>query len=224
MAKARIGRPPHYTDSQVLAAVASIETIGGMPTGEAVKKVLIEEHDVSDGINAQSLADRVSALVEARDRDRRTERLMALPPEARQGAKALAVEMERRALDCMADAYDGMRTTAAEVAVARDADLRIVRQHVAGLEAAAVEHASERTTSEAETARLTDALEATTALLNTAQGTVAALEAEIAVLRRDQLGRDGMLALLREALEEKTASGRVTAPPGAGARNGAAAP
>lgn len=203
----RAGRPAGYSDAQVLAAVAALEAEGAAPTAEAVKRILVEEHDVSGGINVQSLQERMAVLIEVRDRERRMELILALPPEARERARVLAAQMEAGMLDHLALSHDGLRAVAAEQLVEREADLRIVRQQLGAAEAAlaAAEKAAAKEVArlEAENARLRDALAAEQALSKARQTTVDARDAEIARLRHEQVGREQMMMALQDMFGDR---------------------
>ncbi len=93
MSETKIGRPPKYTEAQVLKGIDLVEQAGDPPTGDTVKKIMCAQLGVPGGINAQSLDKEVQRLLEERDRDRRDRLVAALPPATKAAAKEIAIHL-----------------------------------------------------------------------------------------------------------------------------------
>lgn len=125
--KKKQGRPPKYSDQQVLMAIDMVEAEGSVPNGDSVKAKLCGNLGISHGINAQSLEDEVRRQLELRQ-EKRDEALIAmLPASAKTAALKLGKQFEVGLVKFLATEFDGLRSNAAEKLREKDADLRIHR-------------------------------------------------------------------------------------------------
>lgn len=70
MTEKRTGRPPKYTEAQVLKGIELVEQTGDSPTGDTVKKAMCSQLGVASGINAQPLDKEVERVLEEREHQR----------------------------------------------------------------------------------------------------------------------------------------------------------
>lgn len=112
MTEKKMGRPPKYTEEQVIEGIEIVERAGEVPTGDAVKKVMCEQLGVAAGINAQSLDKEVQRLRDERERQRRDQRIAALPAETLGAANEIGTLVERAVLGHLGDQYETLRMVA----------------------------------------------------------------------------------------------------------------
>ena len=70
MTEKRTGRPPKYTEAQVLKGIELVEQTGDSPTGDTVKKAMFSQLGVASGSNAQPLDKEVERVLEEREHQR----------------------------------------------------------------------------------------------------------------------------------------------------------
>lgn len=172
------GRPRHYSDEQLLAAIEAVEKEGEIPKGEAVKIKLSALFDTPKGINAQSLEGHIANALLDRERSRTDRLVRALPVSAKKAAEEVAASLQMRIVEHMAKEFDALRSDARNELAAKDADLRLHRERNQDYEAKLLDQGEQIAVLETEKFEL----EARTA----AQGQeIAALKAEVGRLERE---------------------------------------
>jgi chromosome segregation ATPase len=133
MTDTKTGRPPKYSEAQVLMGVGLVEQRGATPTGDAVKKVMCAELGVSVGINAQSLDAEVQRLLEERNRQRGERLVAALPASTRSAATEIGARLGAMVLEHLAAEHDGLRALTGKRIVELTEDLGAQRAQIRGL-------------------------------------------------------------------------------------------
>lgn len=197
MTEKKTGRPPKYTEAQVLKGIELVEQASGAPTGDTVKKAMCTQLGVAVGINAQSLDNEVKRLLEERERQRRERLIAALPDESRAAVKEIGAMVETAVLLHLGREMEGLRTIAGERVAAQNVDLGNQRAQIRDL-LSKIDHLA------AEIADLGHAKVEGEEQLTKAQAENAALKARIADLEKEQDFRSQMLAVMRETLEQQT--------------------
>lgn len=195
MAEKKIGRPPRYTEDQVVEGIEIVEKNGERPTGDTVKKAMCARLGVRESINAQSLEKEVQRLLEDRDRQRRERLIAALPGESRAAVKEIGAMVENAVLLHLGQELEGLRALAAQKVAAQEVDLGIQRAQIRDL-LSKIDHLA------AEIADLDHAKLEVEDLLAKANSENAALKARVADLQKEQDFRGQMLALMKETLQQ----------------------
>ncbi|MFG6560283.1 hypothetical protein [Sulfitobacter sp. 1A15299] len=133
MTEKRTGRPPKYTEAQVLKGIELVEQTSGAPTGDTVKKAMCGQLGVAVGINAQSLDNEVKRLLEERERQRRERLIAALPDGSRAAVNEIGAAVEAAVLVHLGQELEGLRTTAAATVAAQNVDLANQRAQIRDL-------------------------------------------------------------------------------------------
>ena len=196
MTEKRTGRPPKYTEAQVLEGIEIVERGGEVPTGDTVKKAMCSQLGVAAGINAQSLDKEVERLLEEREHQRRERLIAALPDESRSAVKSIGAMVETAVLLHLGQEMEGLRTIAGERVAAQNLDLGNQRAQIRDL-LSKIDHLA------AEIADLGHAKREGEERLAKAQAENAALKARIADLEKEQDFRSQMLALMKETLGQQ---------------------
>ncbi|WP_116081779.1 hypothetical protein [Tropicimonas sp. IMCC34011] len=195
MAEKKIGRPPQYTEDQVVEGIEIVEKNGERPTGDTVKKAMCARLGVRESINAQSLEKEVQRLLEDRDRQRRERLIAALPGESRAAVKEIGAMVENAVLLHLGQELEGLRALAAQKVAAQEVDLGIQRAQIRDL-LSKIDHLA------VEIADLDHAKLEVEDLLAKANSENAALKARVADLQKEQDFRGQMLALMKETLQQ----------------------
>ena len=196
MAEKKTGRPPKYTEDQVIEGIEIVEKSGKLPTGDSVKKAMCARLGVPEGINAQCLDKEVQRLVEDRDRQHREWLIAALPNESRAAVKEIGAMVETAVLIHLGQELEGLRTMAGQKVAAQDVDLGNQRAQIRDL-LSKIDHMA------AEIAELDRAKLEDEERLAKAQAESAALRARVADLEKEQDFRSQMLALVKETLGQQ---------------------
>lgn len=196
MTEKRTGRPPKYTEAQVLKGIEIVERRGGVPTGDTVKNAMCSQLGVAGGINAQSLDKEVERLLDEREHQRGERLIAALPDESRATVKKVGAMVETAVLLHLGQELEGLRTIAGERVAAQNVDLGNQRAQIRDL-LSKIDHLA------AEIADLGHAKREGEERLTKAQAENAALKARIADLEKEQDFRSQMLALMKETLGQQ---------------------
>jgi hypothetical protein len=133
MAEKRNGRPPKYSEAQVIQGIELVEQAGDTPTGDTVKNAMCTELGVAGGINAQSLDKEVHRLLEERDRQRREQLVAALPPKSRDTANEIGLLVEAAVLEHIGKQYEDLQGVAQKRLAALNIDFRNQREQIRDL-------------------------------------------------------------------------------------------
>lgn len=133
MTEKKTGRPPKYTEAQVLDGIGIVEKNGDTPTGEAVKKAMCLHLDVPAGINAQSLDKEVQRLLEEREHRHSTRLISALPQTTKNAVREISATVESAVLAHLGREHDGLRQLNEQKVAARDLDLANQREQIRDL-------------------------------------------------------------------------------------------
>ncbi len=193
MTEKKIGRPPKYTEAQVIEGIKIVECAGGTPSGDTVKRAMCHQLGVADGINAQSLDKEVQRLLEDRERQRRDRLIAALPPASLGAAKEIGALVEAAVLNHMGEQHDKLRAFNGRRVAELDVDLSNQREQIRGL-------LFRITEKDAEIADLERQRHDLTGLLELASAEIADLKDHISGLEREEDMRTRMLSLMQETL------------------------
>lgn len=199
MTDIKTGRPPKYSEAQVLMGVELVEQRGGTPTGDTVKKVMCAELGVSGGINAQSLDAEVQRLLEERDRQRRERLVAALPASTRSAATKIGAHLGAMVLEHLAAEHDGLRAMTGKKIVELTEDLGVQRAQIRRL----LTQVEEKDGALAELEAQKHALEER---LATAETEVAALNDRISGMEKQDDLRAQVLDIMKETFLQKQSS------------------
>ena len=130
MTEKKTGRPPKYTEAQVIAGIEIAERNGDIPSGDSVKKAMCEELGVAGGINAQSLDKEVHRLLEERVRQRRNRLIAALPSATLEAAKEVGVLVEAAMLNHMGEEHNKLRAINGKKLTEINVDLANQREQI----------------------------------------------------------------------------------------------
>lgn len=193
MTEKRTGRPPKYTEAQVLKGIELVEQTGGIPTGDTVKKAMCTQLGVAGGINAQSLDKEVERLLDEREHQRREQLIAALPTATRGAAKEIGSLVEAAVLDHMGEQHDGLRTLTGKKVAELNIDLCNQREQIRGL-------LSRIDTKDTEIAGLEEERHDLNARLELATAEIDSLKERIVGLEREEDFQTRMLAMVKETL------------------------
>lgn len=195
MTEKKTGRPPKYTEAQVLQGIEIVEENGDTPTGDAVKKAMCIHLDVPAGINAQSLDKEVQRLVEERERRENARLVASLPDTSRAIAREICASVESSILTHLGREHDGLRRLNEEKVAARELDLANQREQIRDLLTKLDLQAEEISKVETSKRDLED-------LLIQSKEESDGLKARIADLERQHDFREEMLAFMKDALAQ----------------------
>jgi len=196
MTEKRTGRPPKYTEAQVLEGIDIVEHTGGVPTGDTVKKAMCSQLGVAGGINAQSLDKEVERLLEERDRQRRDRLIAALPSATQGAAREIGTLVEAAVLDHMGEQHDRLRGLAGKKVAELNVDVSNQREQIRGL-------LSKIDTKDTEIAGLEEERHGLKGRLELATAEIDSLKERIANLEQEEDFRTRMLALMKETLGQQ---------------------
>ncbi len=196
MTEKKTGRPPKYTEAQVLKGIEIVESNGEAPTGDSVKKAMCAQLGVAGGINAQSLEKEILRLLDERGHERRDRLIAALPPATLAAAKEIGSQVEAAVLGHMGEQHHDLRTSAGEKMTALNADLSNQREQIRGL-------LSRLDTSDAEIAELEGEKHELQGRLVLAAAKIDSLNERVADLERAEDFQAKMLAVVKETLGQQ---------------------
>lgn len=196
MIEKRTGRPPKYTEEQVLKGIEIVERNGDAPTGDSVKKVMCAQLGVAGGINAQSLEKEILRLLDERGRERRDRLIAALPPASQEAAKKIGLQVEAAVLGHMGEQHHELRTFAGRKMTALNIDLGNQREQIRELLARLDQKDGEIAGLESEKNDLEEHLDL-------AKAEITSLKESVANLVREDDFRTRMLAMMKETLGQQ---------------------
>ncbi len=196
MTEKKTGRPPKYTEAQVVKGIEIVERSGEAPTGDTVKMAMCTQLAVAGGINAQSLDKEVRRLLEERERQRRNRLIAALPSATHGAAKEIGSLVEAAVLDHMGEQHDKLRALNGKKLAELNVDLGSQREQIRGL-------LSRIDTSNAEIADLEGEKHDLKACLDLAVAEIDSLKERVAGLQRDENFQTRMLAMMQETLGQQ---------------------
>lgn len=193
MTEKKTGRPPRYTEAQVLKGIEIVEGQGDTPTGDTVKKAMCAELGVPGGINAQSLEKEVERLLEERERARRDRLIAAMPAGSRHAVKDVAALVEAAVLDHLAEQHDTLRSFADSKTEELKIDLVNYRKQIREL----IDRIDEK---DSEIAELEAEKHDANRRLDAAAFDIAKLKERIGTFEQEEDFRTKMLAMMKETL------------------------
>ncbi|WP_281967804.1 hypothetical protein [Roseovarius nanhaiticus] len=193
MIEKKTGRPPKYTEAQVIEGIEIVERSGEAPTGDTVKKAMCSQLGVAGGINAQSLEKEVERLLDERDRQRRARLISALPSATRGAAKEIGSLVETAVLEHIGEQHDSLRALTGKKVAELNVDLGTQREQIRGL-------LGRIDTKDAEIAGLEGERDDLEGRLDLAAAEIDSLKERIVGLEREEDFQARMLALMKEAL------------------------
>jgi HAMP domain-containing protein len=133
MTKNKNGRPPSYSEEQIIEGIEIVKRKGALPTGESVKKAMCDELGVAPGINALCLDKEVQRLVEELQRQRRNQLIGALPSESLSAAKDIGSLVASAVLDHMGEQHEKLVALAGRKLAEQNVDLGNQREQIRNL-------------------------------------------------------------------------------------------
>ncbi|ATI42068.1 hypothetical protein CBW24_08640 [Pacificitalea manganoxidans] len=133
MTEKKTGRPPKYTEAQVLEGINIVERNGDTPTGETVKKAMCVHLDVPPGINAQSLEKEVQRLLNEREHQQSARLIAALPETSRNAVREICQAVEAAILLHLGREHDELRRVNEQKVTQKDMDLANQRAQIRDL-------------------------------------------------------------------------------------------
>lgn len=200
MTEKKTGRPPKYTEAQVLKGIELVERNGDMPTGDSVKKAMCAQLGVAGGINAQSLEKEILRLLQERGREHRNRLIAALPPASLEAAKTISLQVETAVLGHMGEQHNELRSFAGRKMATLNVDLGNQREQIRELIARLDQK-------DAEIAELEDEKHDLLGHLDLAKVEILSLKESIANLLREDDFRTRMLAMMKETLGQQATAG-----------------
>lgn len=197
MTEKKTGRPPKYTEAQVVKGIEIVELSGDAPTGDTVKMAMCTHLAVAGGINAQSLDKEVHRLLDERERQRRNRLIAALPSATHGAAKEIGSLVEAAVLDHMGEQHNKLRTLNGKKLAELNVDLGNQREQIRGL-------LSRIDTSDAEIAELETEKYDLHGRLVLASAEIDSLKERVADLERAEDFQAKMLAVVKETLGKST--------------------
>jgi len=195
--KKKTGRPPKYSEAQVIEGIEIVERGGEAPTGDSVKNAMCTELKVAGGINAQSLDKEVQRLLEKREQERRDRLIAALPSATLDLAKEIALQVEAAVLGHMGEQHHELRAFAGKKMAALNVDLGNQREQIREL-------LSRIEKKDAEIAELEDDKHDLKGHLDLATAEIASLKERIAAMESEEDFQTRMLAMMRETLGQQS--------------------
>lgn len=193
MTEKKTGRPPKYTEAQVIEGIEIAERNGDIPSGDSVKKAMCEELGVAGGINAQSLDKEVHRLLEERVRQRRSRLIAALPSATLEAAKEVGALVEAAMLNHMGEEHNKLRAINGKKLTEINVDLANQREQIRGL-------LSRIDTKDAEIADLEGERDDLKRRLELAIAEIVALKERLAGIEQEEDFRLRMVAIVKETL------------------------
>ena len=193
MTEKKTGRPPKYTEAQVIEGIEIAERNGDIPSGDSVKKAMCEELGVAGGINAQSLDKEVHRLLEERVRQRRNRLIAALPSATLEAAKEVGVLVEAAMLNHMGEEHNKLRAINGKKLTEINVDLANKREQIRGL-------LSRIDTKDAEIADLEGERDDLKGRLELAIAEIVALKERLAGIEQEEDFRLRMVEIVKETL------------------------
>lgn len=197
MTEKKTGRPPKYTEAQVLQGIKIVEENGDAATGETVKKAMCVHLDVPPGINAQSLDKEVQRLLEERERQQSARLIVALPETSRNAVREISRTVESAILLQLGREHDELRRVNEQKVTQKDMDLANQRAQIRDLLMKLDDQADEVAGLEDEKRILNDQL-------NAVKEQNAALETRVIELEKRENFREEMLAFMKDALAQQS--------------------
>lgn len=133
MTDKKTGRPPKYTEEQVIRGIEIVERAGEAPSGDTVKKAMCSQLDVALGINTQSLDKEVHRLIAERERFRREQLIAKLPSESLSAAKEIGSFVVAAVLEHLGEQHEELQIFAQKKLVALNSDFRNQREQIRDL-------------------------------------------------------------------------------------------
>lgn len=195
MTNKRTGRPPKYTETQVIEGIEIVERNGEVPTGDTVKKAMCDDLGVAGGINAQSLDKEVQRLVEEREQQRLALLISALPSETLNAVKKIGSLVESAVLGHIGEQHEKLRALAGRKLTEQNVDLGNQREQIRSL-------LSRLDRKDADIEQLEQDNHKTKEQLGLATTEIRALKERIAELEHEEDFRTRMLAMMKETLGE----------------------
>lgn len=196
MSEKKTGRPPKYTEAQVIEGIEIVERSGDVPTGDIVKKAMCSQLGVAGGINAQSLEKEVERLLDERDRQRRARLISALPSATRGAAKEIGSLVETAVLEHIGEQHDSLRALTGKKVAELKVDLGSQREQIRGL-------LSRIDTKDAQIADLEAERDDLRGRIDVAVTEIDALKERIAGIGREEDFQTRILAIMKETLGEQ---------------------
>ncbi|WP_323768542.1 hypothetical protein [Antarctobacter sp.] len=193
MTEKRSGRPPKYTEAQVLEGIEIVERGGAIPTGDTVKKAMCIHLDVAGGINAQSLDKEVQRLLKQREQQRRENLIGALPADARDAVKEIGALVESAVLGHLGEQFGSLKMLSGKKIAELKTDLGNQREQIREL-------LTRIDGKDAEIADLEGKNHDLKQRLDARNTEVAALKARLSELERDEDFRARMIEVMKETL------------------------
>lgn len=201
MTEKKTGRPPKYTEAQVIQGIEIAERNGDIPSGDSVKKAMCEELGVAGGINAQSLDKEVHRLLEERVQQRRNRLIAALPSATLEAAKEVGALVEAAMLNHMGEEHNKLRAINGKKLTEINVDLANQREQIRGLLSRIDTKDTEIADLEWERDGLKGRLELAVAEIGTLKERLAGIEQEedfrlrMVAIVKETLGQHGMAAV-----------------------------
>ena len=195
MTEKKTGRPPKYTEAQVLEGIGIVEKNGDTPTGEAVKKAMCLHLDVPAGINAQSLDKEVQRLLDEREHQHSTRLIAALPQTTKNAVREISATVESAILLHLGREHDELRRLNEQKVAQKDMDLSNQRAQIRDLLVKLDDQAEE-------IAALEDAARTMKEQLHETNERNTSLLTRIAELEKRQDFREEMLAFMKDTLAQ----------------------
>ena len=193
MTEKKTGRPPKYTEAQVIEGIEIAERNGDIPSGDSVKKAMCEELGVAGGINAQSLDKEVHRLLEERVRQRRSRLIAALPSATLEAVKEVGALVEAAMLNHMGEEHNKLRAINGKKLTEINVDLANQREQIRGL-------LSRIDTKDAEIADLEGERDDLKGRLELAIAEIVALKERLAGIEQEEDFRLRMVEIVKETL------------------------
>ena len=197
MTEKKTGRPPKYTEAQVLEGIKIVEKNGDAVTGEAVKKAMCVHLDVPPGINALSLEKEVHRLLEERERQQSARLIGALPETSRNAVREISQAVESAILLHLGREHDELCRVNEQKVTQKDMDLASQRAQIRDLLMKLDDLADEVASLEDEKRILNDQL-------NAAKEQNAALKTRTTELEKKENFKEEMLTFMKDALAPTT--------------------
>lgn len=195
MTEKKTGRPPKYTEAQVLEGIKIVEENGDTPTGEAVKKAMCVHLDVPPGINALSLEKEAQRLLAERERQQSARLIVALPEASRNAVREISQAVESAILLHLGREHDELRRVNEQKVSQKDLDLAHQRAQIRDLLIKLDQQAEE-------VAALEEAARAMQDQLHQSQERNSALLTRITELEKRQDFREEMFAFMKDTLAQ----------------------
>jgi hypothetical protein len=195
MTEKKTGRPPKYTEAQVLEGIGIVEENGDTPTGETVKRAMCVHLGVPPGINSQSLDKEVQRLLDERERQQSARLIVAVPETSRNAVREISRTVESAILLHLGREHGELRRINEQKVTQKDMDLAHQRAQIRELLMKLDQQAEE-------VAALEEAARAMQDQLLQSQERNSALLTRITELEKRQDFREEMFAFMKETLAQ----------------------